>query len=197
MTRVDFYVLASTDSASTDPAASDTATSDPATSHPTATEPESTNSIDSRTDMVCRLAEKAVRQSRRVFIHTDDQDLAKRVDEALWGFRDDSFVPHCRVVCTDHTDGHASTNTGTNSGTGAGTTYTTQAVQEPVAIGYNTEPDLERSVLINLAESVPPFFSRFERTLEVVTEAPGVREGARERYRYYQQRGYPLHHHKL
>ena len=180
MTRVDFYVLASTDSAASDSTAT----------VPKDTEPEPTTSIDSRTDMVCKLAEKAVRQSRRVFIHTDDQDLAKRVDEALWGFRDDSFVPHCTIVSTDNAGGQP-------SGKAAANTDTTQAVQEPVAIGYNTEPDLERSVLINLAESVPPFFSRFERTLEVVTEAPGVREGARERYRYYQQRGYPLHHHKL
>lgn len=156
MTRVDFYVLSATESAQT--------TDDSA-----------------RLDMVCKLAEKAFRQSRKVFIHTDNAELANKVDAALWDFRSDSFVPHCTIS----RDEQSTDNT------------ITHAVREPVAIGYGTEPDLERSVLINLAETVPPFFSRFERTLEVVSEAPGVREGARERYRYYQHRGYPLNHHKL
>lgn len=159
MTRVDFYVLETPASAQ-----EQVSTQDPTT--------------DARMAMVCKLAEKAVRQSRRVFIHTDSEHLAQAVDTALWDFRGDSFIPHCQVKGTSEEP-------------------VPHSVQEPVAIGYNAEPDLERSVLINLGQTVPPFFSRFERTLEVVGGAPDGKEDARERYRYYQQRGYPLHHHKL
>ena len=58
-------------------------------------------------------------------------------------------------------------------------------------------PGNDRNLLINLATEVPSFFSRFDRTLEVVNEQPEVQGAGRLRYRFYQQRGYPLHHHKI
>jgi len=67
-----------------------------------------------------------------------------------------------------------------------------------VAIGCaHPQPDSERTVLINLGQNVPPFFSRFERTLEVINQQEDIRAKGRLRYTYYQQRGYPLAHHKL
>jgi len=130
---------------------------------------------NNRNMLVCKLAEKAFRHDKLVFIHSDDTQLLKQLDEQLWQFRSDSFVPH-RLLDADE--------------------MTNQVDSDPVQLSGG-EPGNDRRVLINLASEVPTFFSRFERTLEVVNQAENVRETGRERYRFYQQRGYPLHHHKM
>jgi len=71
-----------------------------------------------------------------------------------------------------------------------------QTGSDPVQLSLG-QPGADRSLLINLANEVPPFFSRFERTLEVVDQTEDVRDSGRVRYRFYQSRGYPLKHHSL
>lgn len=130
---------------------------------------------ENRTMLICKLAEKAFRHDKPVFIHSDDADLLTLLDEQLWQFRPDSFVPH-RLLGADE--------------------IVNKVDSDPVQLSSG-EPGNDRRVLINLASSVPTFFSRFERALEVVNQAENVRDAGRERYRFYQQRGYPLHHHKM
>jgi len=66
---------------------------------------------------------------------------------------------------------------------------------ENLSIDHKGEPpETERQVLINLAAEVPYFFSSFDVTHEVIPESGQLRSMGRERYRYYQQRGYPLKH---
>ncbi len=125
--------------------------------------------------MVCRLAEKAVKAKQPVCIHCDDKQLMQQLDETLWSFRGDSFVAHS-VVNEDNALEHTE--------------------DDPVHLSAG-QPAYDRRVLINLAPTVPAFFSRFERTLEVVNQDPDVRDSGRDRYRFYQQRGYPLQHHKI
>ena len=43
---------------------------------------------------VCKLTEKIYRLGKRCFIWVDDFDIAEQLDEHLWAFRADSFVPH-------------------------------------------------------------------------------------------------------
>jgi DNA polymerase III subunit chi len=50
-------------------------------------------------------------------------------------------------------------------------------------------------VLINLHETPPPFFSRFERLAEIVSEDGAA--AARERFRFYRERGYELRTHNM
>jgi DNA polymerase-3 subunit chi len=50
-------------------------------------------------------------------------------------------------------------------------------------------------VLINLHELPPPFFSRFERLAEIVSVDGAT--AARERFRFYRERGYDLRTHNL
>jgi len=124
---------------------------------------------------VCRLAEKAYESSRAVFVHGDDERLLARLDDALWTFRPSGFVPHRHVPLDEPPNAIDA---------------------DPVQISSG-EPGPDRRILINLGERVPPFFSRFERALEVVDQAPATREAGRERYRFYSHRGYPLKHHRL
>lgn len=126
-----------------------------------------------RLGFACRLAEKIYRSKAKLHIHTENPATQGRLDELLWTFRAGSFLPH-RLL------------DGTPDGA-------------PIVIGFSepeaTEPDWQ--VLMNLAGSVPDFFSRFERVAEVVDSSEEARAKARERYRFYQTRGYPLTTHKL
>lgn len=130
---------------------------------------------NNRSMLVCKLAEKAFRHDKPVFIHSDDSQLLAELDEQLWSFKQDSFVPHRLLDAND---------------------VANQIDVDPVQLSSG-EPANDRRVLINLASTVPTFFSRFERTLEVVNQADSVRETGRDRYRFYQQRGYPLQHHNM
>ncbi len=121
----------------------------------------------------CRIAEKAYRLGQRIFLHTDSAQSAASLDDQLWTYRDGSFVPHAIV------------------GSEA-------AANSPVIIGQGEEPDPEhRDLLINLAEQVPLFFSRFERVAEIVGGNETTRKQARERFRFYRDRGYPMNTHEL
>ena len=56
---------------------------------------------------------------------------------------------------------------------------------------------MHQDVLVNLSGTIPSFFSRFDRVAEIVPEAESTRENARENYRQYKSKGYPLNYHKL
>ncbi len=121
--------------------------------------------------LICRLAEKAYHKGHYVFIHTKDAKHAKLLDDLLWTFRDGSFIPHCQFLNEED--------------------------QAQVMIGYNADPPLEFDVLINLADEVPLFFSRFLRVAEIVGSDDQQKQLARERFRFYRDRGYPLNNHEI
>jgi DNA polymerase-3 subunit chi len=47
-------------------------------------------------------------------------------------------------------------------------------------------------ILLNLSEAVPTFFSRFEKTIEIVGVTEAERAPGRVRYKFYQDRGYQI-----
>jgi DNA polymerase-3 subunit chi len=125
-----------------------------------------------RFGFTCRLADKAYAQGRRVYIHTGSDAELHYLDRLLWTFRDQTFVPHGPAAAADPT-------------------------VTPVLLGCGEAPEQEHDVLINLAPLVPSFFGRFQRVAEIVDSNAAVKQAARERYRFYQERGYPLETHKL
>ena len=66
-----------------------------------------------------------------------------------------------------------------------------------MVIGTDNPPDMPTDVLINLKRDVPGFFSRFERVIEIVAGPEVQRNLARERFKFYRDRGYPLETHEL
>jgi len=121
----------------------------------------------------CRLTEKAYRLGHRIFLHSDDADHARRLDEMLWSFRDRSFIPHglAREVDNDP--------------------------DFPVVVGSGEPPQGQYQLLINCGEAVPDFFSRFERVAETIPNEEQAKARGRDRYRFYRDRGYPLDTHEL
>ncbi|HEB85551.1 MAG TPA: DNA polymerase III subunit chi [Gammaproteobacteria bacterium] len=124
----------------------------------------------------CRLAEKAYNLRHAIYIHTGSQQRTAQMDNLLWTFRDGSFIPH---QMHGQDESHNS----------------------PVIIGHQTSPDEEltthHQLLINLDQTVPSFFSRFERVAEIVSADEQQRQAARERFRFYRERGYELETHEL
>lgn len=134
----------------------------------------SSESDEARLTFACRLAEKAMNNSRRVYIHSASSNEGNKLDKLLWTFSQGSFVPH-RIADADAAE-----------------------ALEPVLIGFGEAPaEAPRDVMINLTGDVPEFFSSFTRVAEVVDEAPERKSSGRERYRYYRDRGYPLHTHRI
>ena len=131
-------------------------------------------SAQQRNFTACRLIEKVFRLGHHVYIHTDDDEQAKQLDDLLWTFHNISFVPHC---CAE-----------VNSST---------ANYSKVVIGQQHHLDAKHDVLINLASEIPVFFTRFERVAEIVGGQDVEREASRERFRFYRDRGYALETHQL
>jgi len=52
-------------------------------------------------------------------------------------------------------------------------------------------------LLINLHNECSPFFSRFERVIEIVGDNAEDSRMGRERYKFYKDRGYELRHFDL
>lgn len=125
-------------------------------------------------NFTCRLIDKIYHLGHRIYVHVDDTSMVDELDELLWSFRPDRFIPHCRL------------NTDT----------------APIHIGCDKIDNIEASlpcddVLVNLSGTVPLFFSRFTRVAEVVPLDQNSRDAARQNYRFYNDRGYPLQYHKM
>jgi len=120
----------------------------------------------------CRLTEKAVKQGHQVYINAESAAQLLQLDDLLWTFRAGSFLPHVVDIGEDN---------------GA----------SPVLLAHDREPGNSHDVLVNLSNEVPPFFSRFNRVAELAGGNDAQRSEARNRYRYYKDRGYTLHTHQI
>jgi len=127
---------------------------------------------EERARLACRLAEKAYARGHRIYIHAPDEAATAMLDDLLWTFRQGSFLPHGRIGEADEDS-------------------------TPILIGHDAEPTRHTDVLINYAHEVPLFFGRFERVAELVDQQPQYLALARERYRFYRERGYELNSHRL
>ncbi|MES9882468.1 MAG: DNA polymerase III subunit chi [Sedimenticola sp.] len=125
-----------------------------------------------RYQLACRIAEKALSQSRRIYLHTNSAAESQRLDRLMWTYKEDGFLPHSLLG-----KGDQSLNL--------------------IVIGNGATPGDEHDVLINLANEVPDFFSRFERVAELIDRDPGVRSAGRDRFRLYRDRGYTLNTHNI
>ncbi len=71
------------------------------------------------------------------------------------------------------------------------------APETPIVIDYlGTEPAHDQ-VLLNLKTEWPPLFSRFQRLIEIVSTEDEDRRLARERFKFYRDRGYEIRTHDL
>ena len=138
---------------------------------------------ESRLKLACRLADKAVQRKLDVFLLAETETDARRLDELLWTFSQNSFLPHRYAWDLDAVP-----------------------AEEPIIIGCLERAGPETigdaagaswDLMINLANEVPATFGRYHRLVEVVDAEPTRRDNGRTRYRYYRDRGYELKTHQL
>ena len=125
---------------------------------------------EARLTVAARLVDKALSRGHRVFINAQNEQQARQLDQLLWTFRPESFIPHA-LACDD--------------------------ANEAVVVGWGQEPVNHDDVLINLEYNAPVFFSRFMRVAEVVTQDEKSLDALRAAWRFYRDRGYPLLKHDL
>lgn len=120
----------------------------------------------------CLLSHKAMQNGMRVLLHTPDAATADALNEMLWQQPVAAFIPHC--LCGDEA-----------------------AAEMPVIIGHQREPFPHSELLISLHSVSLPFFSRFERVIEIVSQEAEDAKAGRERYGFYRERGYEMRHFDL
>jgi DNA polymerase-3 subunit chi len=127
---------------------------------------------DDKLRTACLLSHKAMQNGLRVLLHTPDQATTDMLDQLLWQHPAAAFIPHC-----------LSSNQA--------------AAEMPVIIGHQPEPFPHSEVLISLHTSCLPFFSRFERVIEIVSQDAEDSRLGRERFGFYRERGYEMRHFDL
>lgn len=120
----------------------------------------------------CRLIGDLYAEGRRVLVYAPEEGLATQIDRQLWIQPATGFLPHCR-------SGDA------------------LAAETPILIGASLDNSTHHDVLVNLDGDLPPAFSRFERLVEIVGTDESDRGPARERFRFYRDRGYAIAAHDL
>lgn len=120
----------------------------------------------------CQLSHKAMQNGLRVLLHTPDEATTEALDKLLWHYPATAFIPHCR-------------------------SHEAEMDKMPVVVGHQGDAFPHSELLISLHTTCLPFFSRFDRLIEIVGEdAEDVRLG-RERFGFYRDRGYEMRHFDL
>ena len=119
-----------------------------------------------------RLTAQVYAQGRKVRVLTRDAAMTAELSRLLWCQPATSFLPHVGL-------GHS------------------LAAETPVLVDDVLDHTGPADVLINLYHSPPPFFSRFEKLAEIVGDAEDNVSAGRERWKFYQSRGYPMHKHDM
>jgi len=102
-----------------------------------------------------------------VLVFVPDAEQAARLDRILWTQPALSFVPHCR-------------------------TDSPLAGETPILLTDRLDDPAQESCLLNLSNELPPTFSRFEHLVEIVSVDDADRLPARERFKFYRDRGYAI-----
>ncbi|NII12081.1 DNA polymerase III subunit chi [Oleiagrimonas sp. C23AA] len=120
--------------------------------------------------LVCELARKAMAAQQPTLVLTRDFEQADTLDDLLWSFDEDAFIPH--QIAGDEDDD----------------------ITAVLIVPPDTEVQ-DRPLVINLRETIAS--GQYQRVLEVVAADPAEREGSRQRWRQYKQRGFEIAKHDM
>jgi DNA polymerase-3 subunit chi len=130
------------------------------------------NDPASRYPLLCRLLEKCLAIGQQVYIICADEAEARHLNQYIWAFKPDSFIPHS---CA-HEDAQAT-----------------------VVLGHPLTPDSDlphhREICINLGQPLAP--AAFQRVIELVVQETDMLQTAREHYVSYGQLGRTMQYHSL
>lgn len=125
---------------------------------------------DARYRLLQQLLSKSLRQGTAVHIHCRDAAEVSHLDNYIWAFKPESFLPH-----------HALSDE-------------QPPMQSPITLGHGQQRSAKAGICVNLsAEPV----QGYERIIEIVVQEPTILEQTRAHYRHYQQAGHEMNLHKL
>ena len=128
--------------------------------------------VEDKLRTACVLSTKAYSRGLRVLAFCPDAGVSQKFSRLLWTAPAIGFVPHCAPGDR-------------------------LAAVTPVIVDHDGADLPHDQVLVNLRDEWPPFFSRFQRLLEIVSLDEEDRRRARERYKFYRDRGYEIQNHDL
>lgn len=119
--------------------------------------------------LICNLIKIKWRSGKSVLIACEDEVQAKEIDEALWKFDLDSFLPHALFGQNSF---HCS----------------------PIVICWEqfSYDHISKDILINLMNKQMNFFINFNRIIDFVSSQDILKNWARIRYKFYKNAGFQL-----
>ncbi|MEH6578940.1 MAG: DNA polymerase III subunit chi [Amphritea sp.] len=117
---------------------------------------------ESRTAFLCRLADKVLGRGLQAYIHVASESEAERLDQLLWDYRPDAFIPHGILNVKP---------------------------DSPVQIGWGEQLPEHRDVYINLHLEAGEATLGFSRILEIVVQQPDILAATRVNYALYKKNG--------
>jgi DNA polymerase III subunit chi len=128
--------------------------------------------VENKLQTACALSGKAYARGLKVLAFCPDAEASQKFSRMLWTAPAISFIPHCAPADP-------------------------LAAVTPVIVDHEGLSLLHDQVLINLRAEWPPFFSRFQRLVEIVSLDEEDCGSARGRFRFYRDRGYAIQTHDL
>lgn len=130
------------------------------------------NDPASRYPLLCRLLEKCLGVGQQVYIICHDEAEALHLNQYIWAFKPDSFIPH---ICAH------------------------EQAQAIVVLGHTSTPAAAQphhhEICINLSQVLAP--EKFDRIIELVVQETEMLQTARDHYATYNELGRTMQYHKL
>ena len=127
------------------------------------------NDEAARRRFACRLAEQQTRQGQKVFLLTTTPQDAQELDQLLWSYTAESFLPHA-------------TSEGDTS-------------KVAVVVGHQNRKDF--GCVLNLSDNIVNAYPGFTAVAEFILNDENAKALSRARWNSYKQLGYELQLHQL
>ena len=121
---------------------------------------------------VYRLIEKGYKtRFGKIYVHASNEEQAKLIDDQLWTFRQESFIPHFRLGNEPH--------------------------NAPITIGFEAYPNESYDVIINLSDLAKDTALEPKKIHEIVPSSEEKRSLARKKWKTYKDLNYKIKSHKV
>jgi len=118
-----------------------------------------------RLKFACRIIDKAFNAELRILVWSEDAATLASIDDLLWTFAQDSFVPHEQLTPESNWD------------------------DSPVLLSGSALPSPPADVIINLGSTLPPALDQTPRIIEIIDGDEARRQAGRTRFKQYRDKG--------
>lgn len=122
-----------------------------------------------RDAFIAKLVNKIYQQNRLCDVRCGNEQDTQRIDQAIWQFRPEAFIPHAIAL----------------------------EVKAPIQLWSQQVVEPCEDVLLNLHTDFPENFQQYARTIEVLDQSEALIERGRERWRQYKALGVEPTVHKI